>query len=427
MQKGFNRWNAVVMTLVFILGTGFSNPSSPRTVLPRETLFCSQAVTPFLIWVRTGRIAPHAIGKLRHRWFSQTPIIAHHVPGSERLRALIAAASQAASQSGQENFVDAVEKNIQIVLGKREIPQALGHLQADGGILYDLPVLTAYVQLVCAAYKGKEVPAEEVNAIWRAVKEDTHVHELVEAILRRSPVEQTQQIRNRAMELWRDGDLQPLRYGLAANDAVGAAFHLIAQLLDDQGRKPIFGGWLLDLDERDRATAEDLFTHIRVDNPVWIAFEAVLSGTLTRVDEIQKFEQALRSEIVSLPASILSDPEETARAFNHLNAVYGKERDVFDHLAKQGLTMREVNELLDIAYLAFDNYSWDQCMFFLKIPQSQHNRLWMLLNYHLPSYMKSLWPEVRTLRALFIRPIRPPLKRGRRLAPENRHGARQGA
>lgn len=367
--------------------------------------FRSQAITPFLLWVGAGHYPPHRMsGAIRHRLFPWAPIIAHHTPGVKRLYALISAAQQAAAKSDQGNFANEVEKNIQIVLGRREMPQALGHLQADGAILYDSPMVTAYVQLVCAAYKGPKISAAEASAIWKAVKEDTHVHELVEALLRRSPIEHIQKIRNRALALLRDKSLNPLRYGLAANDAAGAAFHLIAQLVDDQGRDHMFGGWLLDLDKRDRRIAVDLMTRLPKDNPVWIAFEAVKAGTLTRAKEIRGFEKALsqlpeEESVIESAPGFLGDPDESNRLVSLWTAMHREEQAVFQHLKKHGLNAHEINWVLNMANIA-DKFSLDRCMKYLQIPPQRQGWFRALWNDQLPVYMKGLWPELRVRSAL---------------------------
>ena len=181
----------------------------------------------------------------------RTPPQATHMPGATYSRDLTATARASAKGTRWEPHI---EEAIQVL----ERQPAMGHL-TERGLRLAMDTIEAYTTLLWVIWLAEQHhtgPPEAVHTAERAairqrLIRDTRLHEWIERALRAQPIDALTAVALRqAPTLSRDA-------------ALHRAYHLVAQLIDDEGRT----GWHLDLDAAERADAEELVATLPATHP----------------------------------------------------------------------------------------------------------------------------------------------------------------
>jgi len=160
------------------------------------------------------------------------------------------------------------------VPSQNSVPNALGRLDPEtAGFMPDLVVTKAiWGMLVYVIPKtaDPEERAARIAELKRDFPQDNDLHEAVEAVQGRYAEnfpEAMADFDRVARNAWADPDLRPQVLGYKSEREY--AFHLVAQLLDDEGRgKDVLGGWLSDASQHELTWARMLFAVLPQNHPL---------------------------------------------------------------------------------------------------------------------------------------------------------------
>ena len=213
------------------------------------------------------------IGVLRQTGTPAQP--AAHRPSHNRAQELFSAARAVAEKSGRV-WVTVTEQLIRVIQPEGEAsPLPLGSPgEKPGQIIYEKPRVRAWAHLTRIVFTQLDKVFQShwdglLKEFEEKISRDTELHELVEQALQAAPSIELEAYA-KGNEFW---DRRQMEGYEIDHGAVDYAYHLIAQLLDDDGREGEFGGWLQDATKEEREDGRKLLGYLPKSHPVRQAFE----------------------------------------------------------------------------------------------------------------------------------------------------------